>query len=100
MPLLAYSVRVSNSNTVADNQAERVLATLVAIAVGLSLLAFITVMIGTAAGAGADDGFSQGAWPFVLMLPYFGLPLGFLLLLSLLILNGVRRARAARSDAD
>ena len=37
--------------------------------VGLSILAFIAVMIGTAAGAGADDGFSQGVWPFIIMLP-------------------------------
>ena len=37
--------------------------------VGLSILAFIAVMIGTLAGAGANDGFSQGIWPIVLMLP-------------------------------
>lgn len=100
MPLLAYPVHVSNSNAIADNRAERILATMVAATVGLSLLAFFAILIGTAMGAGADDGFSNGIWPFILMLPYFGLPIGFLLLLALLIVNGVRRARAARRDAS
>ena len=68
--------------------------------VGLSILAFIAVMIGTAAGAGANDGFSQGAWPIVIMLPLFGLPLAFILLLALLIVNGVRRTRAGRAGSS
>lgn len=61
--------------------------------VGISILAFLAVMFGTLAGAGQNDGFSSGIWPFVIMLPWFGLPLAFLLLIALLIVNGVRRRR-------
>ena len=68
--------------------------------VGLSILAFIAVMIGTAVGAGENDGFSQGIWPIVLTMPSFGLPIEFLLLIALLIVNGVRRARAGRAGSS
>ncbi len=68
--------------------------------VGSSIAAFLAVMIGTLAGAGARDGFSQGVWPVVIMLPWFGLPIAFLMLVALLIVNGVRRARASRAGTS
>jgi ABC-type dipeptide/oligopeptide/nickel transport system permease component len=91
---------VSESGPVTQHRAERILAYMFVAIVGLSILAFIAVMIGTAAGAGANDGFSQGIWPLVIMLPWFGLPLAFLLLIALLIVNGVRRARAGRAGSS
>ena len=57
-------------------------------------------MIGTLMGAGANDGFSQGVWPIVLTLPLFGLPIAFILLIALIIVNGVRRARASRAGSS
>lgn len=96
----AYSGRVSSQDPVADHRAERILAYMVAATVGLSIIAFFAVMIGTFAGVGADDGFSQGIWPYVLVLPMIGLPIGFLLLIALLIVNGVRRSRESRQGAD
>ena len=75
---------------------DRILAYLVAGVMGLSILAFVAVIIGTATGAGADGGFGRGVWPIVLTLPLFGLPLGFLLIISLLVMTGVRRSREAR----
>jgi hypothetical protein len=96
----AYSGRVSTQGPVADHRAERILAYMVAASVGLSIIAFFAVMIGTFAGVGADDGFSQGIWPYVLVLPMIGLPIGFLLLIALLIVNGVRRSRESRQGAD
>jgi hypothetical protein len=90
---------VSNQTPVTDHRAERVLAYMVAATIGISILAFLAVMIGTLAGVGADDGFSQGVWPVILVLPLIGLPLGFILLVTLLILNGVRRARESRRDS-
>lgn len=96
----AYSGRVSSQDPVADHRAERILAYMVAATVGLSILAFLAVMFGTLAGVGADDGFSQGIWPYVLVLPMIGLPIGFLLLIALLIVNGVRRSRESRQGAD
>lgn len=71
---------------------------MVASVVGLSILAFIAVIIGTAAGVGANDGFSQGVWPAILTLPLYGLPLGFLLIIALMVLVGIRRSREARQD--
>lgn len=96
----AYSGRVSTQGPVVDHRAERILAYMVAATVGLSILAFLAVMIGTLAGVGADDGFSRGVWPFVLVLPLVGLPIGFLLLIALLVVNGVRRSRQSRQDTD
>jgi hypothetical protein len=90
---------VSNQTRVTDHRAERVLAYMVAATIGISILAFLAVMIGTLAGVGANDGFSQGVWPVILVLPLIGLPLGFILLIALLILNGVRRARESRRDS-
>ncbi|MGW4930190.1 multidrug ABC transporter ATPase [Agromyces sp. NPDC004153] len=91
---------MSDSGPVTQHRAERILAYMFVAIVGLSILAFIAVMIGTAVGAGANDGFSQGIWPIVLTLPLFGLPIAFLLLIALLIVNGVRRARAGRAGSS
>ncbi|WP_353807201.1 hypothetical protein [Agromyces sp. SYSU T00194] len=87
---------MTTSTPPSDHRAERVLAYMVAGTVGFSILAFFAVMIATLAGVGDDDGFSQGIWPFIIVLPLIGLPIGFLLLVALLIVNGVRRARESR----
>lgn len=97
---LPYSGDVSDSGPITQHRAERVLAFMFVGIIGISILAFIAVMIGTLAGAGADDGFSQGVWPIVLTLPLFGLPIAFLLLIALLIVNGVRRTRASRAGSS
>ena len=91
---------MSESGRITEHRAERILAYMFIGVVGLSILAFLAVMIATFAGAGADDGFSRGIWPFILTLPLFGLPLAFLLLIALLIINGVRRARASRAGSS
>ena len=91
---------MSDSGPVTEHRAERVLAFMCAAAVGLSILAFIVLIIGTAAGAGDGDGFSESPWPFIIMLPAVGLPIGFLLLVALLIVNWVRRSRESRSRAS
>ncbi|MFD4420608.1 multidrug ABC transporter ATPase [Agromyces sp. NPDC058484] len=91
---------MSDSGPITEHRAERVLAYMFVGVVGLSILAFIAIMIGTMAGAGANDGFSRGIWPIVIMLPWFGLPLAILLLIALLIVNGVRRARSTRAGSS
>ncbi|PJJ61979.1 hypothetical protein [Compostimonas suwonensis] len=80
------------------NRAERALAYMAGSIVALSILCFIAILIGTSAGAGANDGFSKGLWPSVILLPYFGLPIGFLLLLALVIVSAVRRRRETRGN--
>ncbi|TFD19585.1 hypothetical protein [Cryobacterium sp. TMS1-13-1] len=78
---------------------ERVLAYMVASVVGLSILAFIAVIAATAMGVKAAQ-FGQGIWPSVIVLPTFGLPFGFLLVIALMVTVGVRRSREARRDRE
>lgn len=65
--------------------------------VAASVIAFVAIIVGTQLGAGADDGFSHGLWPTILMLPLFALPVAFVLLVVLLIRGVGRRSRLARS---
>ena len=99
MGRLAYSEGVSDSGPITDNRAERVLAYMFAAVVGLSIVCFFAVMIGTFSGVTRED-MSSGFWAVVTMLPWFGLPIAFLILIVLLIVNGVRRGRAARSGSS
>ena len=66
---------------------------MVASAVGLSIISFLAVIIGTAAGV---TDFSVGVWPVAIVLPAIGLPLGLVLVIVLIIISGVRRGREAR----
>ncbi|MEO6827640.1 MAG: hypothetical protein ABI255_09705 [Microbacteriaceae bacterium] len=75
---------------------QRALAYLAAGLVLLSLAAIVAVIIGTAAGVGPNDGFSQGIWPVLLVLPLIALPLGFVSIITLLIVSAVRRSRMNR----
>ena len=65
--------------------------------VALSILAFIGIIVGTALGAGADNGFAQGIWPTVFILPVIALPIGMILMVVLLVMNARRRAREANA---
>ena len=80
------------------NRLERILAIMIVALVALALVCFIAVIVATAAGV-KSDGFSQGVWPTVFMVPYLGLPLAFLMIVALLVTNGVRRSRAAKGSA-
>lgn len=84
---------VANETPITDNRVERVLAFMVVSAVGLSIIAFLAVIIGTAAGV---TDFSGGVWPIAIVLPAIGLPLGLALVIALIIVSGVRRGREAR----
>ena len=77
------------------SRSERVLATMVAVAVGLSVVSFFGVMLAGPLGYSLDSQFGY----FVTAFPLVGLPLGFLLLLSLLIVNGLRRKRSSNTNA-
>jgi ABC-type dipeptide/oligopeptide/nickel transport system permease component len=96
---LAYSGRVSDSGPITDNRAERVLAYMFAAIVALSIICFFAVMIGTFSGVTREE-MGSGIWAVVTMLPWFGLPVAFVLLIALLIVNGVRRGRAARTGSS
>ncbi|WP_104192062.1 hypothetical protein [Cryobacterium sp. Y82] len=91
---------MTNQTPQSVSRLERVLAYMVASVVGLSILAFIAVIIATAMGVGQNDGFSRGIWPPIFILPLYGLPIGFVLIIVLIISVGVRRSRAARRDRE
>lgn len=77
---------------------ERILAYMVAGVVGLSILAFVAIIVGTVAGVGDNGGFSQGPWPIIFTLPYVGLPVGFVAIVALMLITGIRRSREARQN--
>lgn len=84
---------MTNQNPPSTGRFERILAYMVAGVVGLSILCFIAMLAGTALGVGDNDGFSKGVWPVIITLPLFGLPLGFLLTIGLIIFVAIRRKR-------
>ena len=69
---------------------------MIAATIVLSILAFLAIIIGTSLGAGADNGFSQGVWPTVFILPLIGLPFGLVLIVVLLVVSALRRGRAVK----
>jgi hypothetical protein len=91
---------VTNQTPHAAGRPERILAYMVAGVVGMSIIAFFAVIIGTWLGAGANNGFGQGVWPAVLALPLVGLPIGFLLIIAIMVMTGIRRARGARQNGE
>lgn len=93
-----YPWLVTNQTPQTSGRIERILAYMVAGVVGLSILAFLAVIIGTVAGVGANGGFGMGVWPFVFMFPAIGLPVGFVAIITLMVLTGIRRSREARQN--
>lgn len=84
---------MAQPSPVTDHRLERVLAYMVAASVALSIAAFLAVIVGTASGV---RDFDEGVWPSIIMLPLIGLPLGFVLLIALLVLSAIRRGRETK----
>lgn len=59
----------------------------------LSIVCFLSIMIGTASGMVQAD-FAAGLWPVVGTIVYIAPILAFVLLVAVLIMTFVRRARA------
>lgn len=59
----------------------------------LSIVCFLAIMIGSA----TDADMREGVWPTVGALVWFAPPLAFILLITLVIMSFVRRARANRA---
>ncbi|WP_327056223.1 hypothetical protein [Glaciihabitans sp. GrIS 2.15] len=76
---------------------ERVLAFMIAGIVGLSIVALFALMIAPASGLPANQ-FQGGFWQAVALLPGVGLPIGFLLIIALLVISARRRGRDAAAS--
>lgn len=59
-----------------------------------SIICFFAIIIGTAVGMQQKD-FGAGVWPFVAAIPYWGLPLAFVMIIVLLAMSFIRKGRAA-----
>lgn len=70
---------------------------MIAAIVGLSLIAIITII--AASFLGMRD-VSSGLWPMVYIFPDIGLPIGFILIVVLLIISARRRSREAREARE
>jgi hypothetical protein len=88
---------VAQKNPVNVNRNERILAYMLAASIGASILAILAIIVATGAGV---RNFGEGVWPVVIMLPYVGLPIGFVLVITLLVVSGIRKSRAARDDRN
>ena len=82
-----------------SNRVERVLAYMVAAVILMSLASFVALIIATGVGLGRED-FGSGIWPFVTIMPLIGLPIGFVLIIALLVVSAVRRGRAAKDAGN
>ncbi|MGW9627708.1 multidrug ABC transporter ATPase [Microbacterium sp. NPDC055521] len=71
---------------------ERFLAFTALVLAAASVICFFSIIIGTAVGMD-QSAFAQGAWPIVAGLPLFGLPIAFLMIITLLVLSWARRGR-------
>lgn len=82
-----------------SNRLERVLAYMVAAVILVSLASFVALIAATGAGLERDD-FTTGMWPIVTIMPLIGLPIGFVLIIALLVVSAVRRGRAAKDASN
>lgn len=88
---------MAQDTSISGNRGERILAFMVASAIGLSLIAFLSIIIGTAAGV---RNFGEGAWPVLIFLPQIGLPFGLILIIVLIVKSGRRRSRESRDASN
>ena len=84
---------------VMSNRLERVLAYMVAAVILVSLASFVALIAATGAGLGREE-FANGIWPIVTIMPLIGLPIGFVLIIALLVVSAVRRGRAAKDAGN
>ncbi|ROS59236.1 hypothetical protein EDF38_2080 [Frigoribacterium sp. PhB160] len=75
------------------HRTERVLVTMIASIVALSILAFVARIVGAVVGV---DDYTAGAWPVVTVLPLIGLPVAILLIIAFVVVTVVRRGRESR----
>jgi len=81
------------------SQAERIVFFVFISAIGLSVLSFIAIIIATAAGMNNPATYQGGIWPSVVVLLQFGPPLAIIMLVTLVVINLVRRRRESKDAA-
>jgi len=87
---------VAENTPVTINRNERILAYMVASSIGLSVICIFATLVSST----MDVDYSVGIWQIVTVLPIVGLPIGFILMITLLVIATVRRSRAARDASQ
>ncbi|WP_298040749.1 multidrug ABC transporter ATPase [uncultured Microbacterium sp.] len=82
---------------VAVRRVDRILAFTALTLAALSVICFFAIIFGSAAGM-TQEAFTTGIWPAVVAIPPFGLPLAFVLIITLLVMSFVRKGRAAQQS--
>jgi hypothetical protein len=83
---------VANDTPVPLNRIERILRNMIASAAGLSLLAILATIVAGFARINVNE----GLWPVVVVLPFIGLTIAFVLIIVFLVVSIVRRRRLGR----
>ena len=78
---------------------EKVLAAMIVGVTVLSIMSFFAIIIGTWQGMTSNQ-FSEGIWPAITITPLFGLPLGFVLIMVLLVISTRRRRQSGSHDSS
>ena len=78
---------------------QRVLTFVVLVCILVSFVAISAILAGYATGTAAHDGFSHGLWPAVLVTPMIGFPLGFIVMMVLLVISTTGKNRRTRKGA-
>lgn len=73
---------------------DRILAFTALTLAAASVLCFFAIIIGSATGMD-QAAFGAGVWPVVAAIPLWGLPIAFVLIISLLVTSFIRKGRAA-----
>ncbi len=91
-------VRMSTRTPGEDVPVRRIDRYLAVTGLGLALVSVICFFAVIAARPLGVTDFSAGIWPLMVVLPFFALPIAFLMIVAVLIMSFVRRARANRSS--
>ena len=76
---------------------QRVLSYIVAALVVVSLVCIAAILVGSALGGMPQQGSGQGLWPAVFLFPLIAFPIAFVLVITLIIVNGRQRSRDAKA---
>ncbi|WP_111719153.1 hypothetical protein [Homoserinimonas sp. OAct 916] len=87
---------MTDDNKNSTSRLDTVLAYTGAGLIVLSIIALFAVLLAGAMGVSGDT-FASGFWLILAFFPRVGLPVGFLLILLLIVTSGVKRRRQTRS---
>lgn len=86
-----------SKHTSEASAAERVLAFFALVTIALAVVSFISTLIAGIAGVSREV-LATGFWPVIVWISYVGLPIGFVLIIALLLLSRRRRLNDVKNE--